>query len=276
MAISLTIRRIITAQPADLPVFHPIAIRLQQILESLDFTVDEVITVASEDQSLASKILKVANSPFYLGRVPVVTIRDAVVRLGAQLVSNLAMVASQSSIYSSRHELINRYMQKLWSHSHACAVGCRFLANNANLSHLAEQAYMAGLLHDVGKLYLLKALERLNEAGVAQAALEEELLLEIFAELHVEQGVRLMEHWRLPVVYRDAVASHHEAEWDTTDDVLAIVRTVNAVCRRKGISLHHEPHLNVLGLLESQLLRLTEYQLAELETVVEDAQQPGF
>jgi len=276
MAISLTIRRIITSQPIELPVFHPIAIRLQQILESLDFTVDEVVKVADEDQSLAGKILKVANSPFYLGRVPVETIRDAVVRLGAQLVSNLAMVASQSSIYTSQHELINRYMQKLWSHSHACAAGCRFLARTANLAHVADQAYMAGLLHDVGKLYLLKALEKLNAAGVAQAALEEELLLEIFAELHVEQGVRLMEHWRLPIVYREVVANHHTEEWDTTDDVLAIVRTVNAVCRRKGISLYHEPNLNVLGLLEAQLVGLTDYQMVELETVLEDAQQLDF
>ena len=273
MAISLTIRRIIAVQPVDLPVFHPIAIRLQQVLESLDFTVDEVIKIASEDQSLAGKILKVANSPFYLGRVPVATIKDAVIRLGAQLVSNLAMVASQANLHSSSHPLVNRYMQQLWIHSHCCAVGCRFVAQTIGESALADQAYLAGLLHDVGKLYLLKALEKLNQSGLAQAALEAELLEEIFAELHVEQGSRLMEHWRLPQVYAAAVSGHHGEEWDHDDVVLAIVRLVNMACREKGVSLHPAAGIDLSTLPEAQLLGFNGFQAAELETVLEDAQQ---
>lgn len=276
MPISPTIRRIITAQPLDLPVFHPIAIRLQQVLESLDFTIEEVITIANQDQSLASKILKVANSPFYLGRVPVATMRDAVVRLGAQLIANLAMVASQAGLHSSTHPLVNSYMQRLWLHSHCCAIGCRFVARSIGETVLADQAYLAGLLHDVGKLYLLKALEKLSAEGLAQAALEEDLLLELFDELHVEQGSRLMEHWRMPRQYCDVVAMHHEPGAAEDDTVMAIVRTVNAACRRKGLSLHADLGGELADLDDVRQLGLTGFQLAELETVLEDAQQVGI
>ena len=276
MTISPTIRRIITSQPLELPVFHPIAIRLQQVLESLDYTVDEVIAIANEDPSLAGKILKVANSPFYLGRVPVETMRDAIIRLGAQLISNLAMVASQASLHTSPNPLVNSYMQRLWIHSHCCAVGCRFVAQSIGESALADQAYLSGLLHDVGKLYLLKALEKLSESGLAQAAMEEDLLQELFDELHVEQGSRLMEHWRLPRQYCNVVALHHEDDWDRDDVVMTIVRMVNAACRRKGMSLHLDQGVELSDLAETQQLALNDFQLAELETVLEDAQHVAF
>ena len=273
MPLSLTIRRLLTTQPIDLPVFHPIAIRLQQLLETPDFTMDKVVELANEDQSLAGQILKMANSTVYIGRVRTETIKDAVIRLGAQQVSNLAMAASQSSLHVSEDRVLNGFMQSLWLHSHACAVGCRWLARNAGYPQYADQAYMAGLLHDVGKLYLLKALERLNRMGVAQAALEEDLLLEIFAELHVEQGCRLMEHWNMPKVYYNVVANHHDDNFDTSDTVLTVVRLVNTACKLKGIGLLHDPTIDLETETETAMLQLTQDEIDDLLEVLDDSQE---
>jgi putative nucleotidyltransferase with HDIG domain len=274
MALSLTIRRILSIQPVDLPVFHPIAVRLQQLLDSMDFTIDEVVRLASEDQALAGQILRMANSVVYVGRVRVETIKEAVVRLGALQVANLAMAASQASLHVSESKVISRNLQKLWQHSHACAVGCRWLALQAGYPHLADQAYMAGLLHDVGKLYLLKALERLNKSGVAEMALEEELLLEIFQELHVEQGVRLMQHWNMPQAYIDAVAYHHAENLDSNDVVLTIVRLVNIACRKVSLSLTPDVEVTLPALAETELLRLSQFQLDELLVALQDSTLP--
>ena len=208
MPLSLTIRRLLSTQPIDLPVFHPIAVRILHLLQTPDFTMTQITDLANEDQSLAGQILKMANSPMYIGRVRTETIKEAVVRLGGQEIANLSMAASQASLHNSENRTINSFMQSLWLHSHACALGSRWLARRAGYPQHGDQAYMAGLLHDIGKLYLLKALERLNQMGVAQAALEEDLLLEIFAELHVEQGCRLMEHWNMPKGYYNVVANH--------------------------------------------------------------------
>jgi HD-like signal output (HDOD) protein len=273
MALSLTIRRLLTTQPIELPVFHPIAVKLQQLLATHDYKVDEVIGLANEDQSLAGQILKLANSTVYIGRVRTETIKDAVIRLGAQQVSNLAMAASQASLHSSEHPVIHSFMQSLWLHSHACAVGSRWLARTAGYPQVADHAYMAGLLHDVGKLYLLKALERLNKVGVAQAALEPDLLMEIFEELHVEQGCRLMEYWNMPRVYYNAVANHHDVNFDTADIALTVVRTVNAACKVKGIGLVKTPEVDLLALPEAALLQLSQEEVDELFELLEDSQE---
>jgi HD-like signal output (HDOD) protein len=271
MALSLTIRRLLTTQPIELPVFHPIAIKLQQLLETSDFTMDTVISLANEDQSLAGQILKMANSTVYMGRVRTETIKDAVIRLGAQQVANLAMAASQAELHESHNPLINGFMQSLWLHSHACAVGSRRLTKSAGIPQLADQAYMAGLLHDVGKLYLLKALERLNRMGVAHAALEKDLLLEIFNELHVEQGCRLMQHWNMPKVYYNVVANHHDKNFDTSDTVLTVVRLVNAACKQKGIGLEHNPDIDMQSQAETVLLQITPDELDDLYEVLDDS-----
>jgi HD-like signal output (HDOD) protein len=273
MTLSLTIRRLLTTQPIELPVFHPIAIKLQQLLEDPGFKIDEVIEVANEDPSLAGQILKMANSTIYMGRVRTETIKDAVVRLGAQQVTNLAMAASQASLHSSENAVLNNFMQKLWLHSHACAAGSRLVARSAGYAQLADRAYMAGLLHDVGKLYLLKALERLNKAGVAQAALEEELLLEIFAELHVEQGIRLMQHWNMPKLYIDVVEKHDEETFDQGDTLLAVVRLVNKACWFKGIGLRKDEGIDMAAEPETKLLQLSQDELEDLYELLDDSQE---
>jgi HD-like signal output (HDOD) protein len=272
MPLSLTIRRLLSTQPMELPVFHPIAIRLQQLLETPDFTMDAVIALANEDPALAGQILKMANSTVYMGRVRTETIKDAVIRMGAMQVANLAMAASQAGLHVSENKLINGFLQSLWLHSHACAVGSRWLARSAGYPQYADQAYMAGLLHDVGKLYLLKALERLNKMGVAQAALEEELLLEIFAELHVEQGCRLMEHWNMPKIYYNVVANHHDKNFDTADTVLTVVRLVNTACKFKGIDLVANPDIDIQSEPETAMLQLSQDELDDLFEVLDDSQ----
>ena len=123
---------------------------------------------------------------------------------------------------------------------------------------------MAGLLHDVGKLYLLKALERLNNVGVAHAALEFELLMEIFQELHVDQGCRLMEHWNMPKSYAKVVAEHQEVRLDTNNTVLTVVRLVNAACKFKGIGLKSEPDVDLMDLQETSLLQLEQDELDDM------------
>lgn len=272
MPLSLSIRRLLTTQPIDLPVFHPVALRLQHLLATPDFSMAQVVTLANEDQSLAGQILKMANSPLYIGRFRTETIKDAVIRLGAQEVCNLAMAASQAGLHVSEDRVINAFMQPLWLHSHACAMGSRWLARSAGYPQHADQAYMAGLLHDIGKLYLLKSLERLNQAGMAPAPLEE-YLLEIFEELHVEQGCRLMEHWNMPKVYYNVVANHHDENFDTTDIVLTAVRLVNKACKLKGIGLISDPTIDLETEPETSLLQLSPEEMNDLMVVLDQSQK---
>ncbi|NJD39813.1 MAG: HDOD domain-containing protein [Geobacter sp.] len=276
VALPETVRKLLASQPIELPIFHPVALKLQRMLSDYDFTVDEVAQVANEDQSLASQMLKMANSPMYMGRTKVATIKEAVIRLGAQQVINIAMAASQASAHASDNPVLNKYMQELWLHSHGSALGARWMAHNCGMRGIADEIYLAALLHDVGKLYLLKAVERLTKAGVISSMFDDELIMEIFEVMHVEQGYRLMQHWNFPSMYCDVIRDHHLEEWDPVNKMLAIVRFVNLACHRVGLGLKHEPELALQMTLEAEVLDLGELQIAELETLLIETREAEF
>lgn len=265
-----TVRKLLASQPIELPIFHPVALKLQQMLSNYDFTVDEVAHVANEDMSLASQMLKLANSPMYMGRTKVATIKEAVIRLGAQQVINIAIAASQAAAHGSANPALDRYMKALWCHSHGSALGARWLAHTCGMRGVADESYLAGLLHDVGKLYLLKAIERLVNAGVISSMFDEELVMEIFEAMHVEQGYRLMQHWNFPAMYCDVIKYHHEEAWDTVNKMLAIVRFVNMACHRVGLGLRHEPDLALITTPEAEILDIGEFQITELLMLLEE------
>jgi putative nucleotidyltransferase with HDIG domain len=258
MSDSLDFSCLLSTLPIELPVFHMVALELQHHLEKPDFSMKKTIRLVNEDQSLAGHILKMANSAAYVGRVPIETIKDAVIRLGSQRVCNIAMTVSQSGLHSSKNKVVHALMQSLWEHSYSCAVGCQWLAQNAGYRQHAEQAYMAGLLHDIGKLFLLKAMERLNIMGVAQADLERNLLMEVFAAHHVEQGRRLMKQWNMPEIYCHVVAEHHSDSFDPEDTVMVIVRFINALCKVKGLGLECDEEIPLLELPEAAILGIDE------------------
>ena len=268
-----TVRRLLASQPIELPIFHPVALKLQKMLSDYDFTVDEVAHVANEDMSLASQMLKIANSPMYMGRSKVATIKEAVIRLGAQQVINLVIAASQSAVHTSDNPALDHYMKQLWLHSHGCAIGAKWLAHSCGMRGVADETYLAALLHDVGKLYLLKSIERLVGVGVISSMFDDELILEIFEVMHVEQGYRLMQHWNFPTMYCDIVRDHHADTWDTVNKMLTIVRFANLACRRIGLGMKHDPELVLSDTLEAEVLDLDDSQIYELEALLEETRE---
>ena len=227
MSVHIRIRYALCTQPIELPVFNPVALDLLHMLAEPHTDIFDVVRTISEDQALAAQVLRMANSPSYMGRNKCETIKSAAIRLGARQITNLAMAASHASLHASENPLVNEFMQDLWLHSHACALGCKAVAQSTGQQNLADQAYMAGLLHDIGKLYLLKAMERIMQIGQLTITLERKLLQDVFSEMHVDFGCRLMQHWNLPGIYRTIVAEHHAEEFDTGNLLLAIVRMVN-------------------------------------------------
>ena len=227
MSFSLDLRYQICLQPIELPIFNPVALELLQLLADPVVEIDHVIQTINKDQALSVQILKLANSSAYAGRARSETIKDAVNRLGAQKISNLAMAASQAAVHKSNIPVVNEILQDLWRHSYACAVGCRSLALGTHHKGLADHAYLAGLLHDIGKLYLLKSLEHISMDPANRLELDRETLLEVFSDMHIEQGCRIMGYWDIPVVYESVVANHHADGFDPHDTLLAMVRLVN-------------------------------------------------
>lgn len=266
MHISPQLYEALCEQPVELMVFKPVALELLNLVAEPDIHFFNVIKTIKEDQALSADVLKIANSPSYMGRSRCETIENAAIRLGTQQIANIAIAASHASVHASDNPVVHDAMQDLWLHSHACALGCRSIALKTGHQSFADHAYMAGLLHDIGKLYLIKALERVSQAQAAIFPLERNLLMAVFSALHVEMGARIMDHLNLSQIYRDIVALHHSHHSDTDDILLSIVRLVNLNSRKFQLSLfptryQHDdagPELGVFKLDEPSLSKLKE------------------
>ncbi|MEI6209151.1 MAG: HDOD domain-containing protein [Desulfuromonadales bacterium] len=255
---------------SNLPVFNSVAVRLQQLFSRRDFSIEDVLKLISEDQSLSSKILKVANSSYYAGLSKIGIIKDAIVRLGAQEIANMAMMASQFDCYHSKNEILNRKMPVLWMHALACAVGAKWITKKAGYPNIAAEAFMGGLLHDIGKLALLKIMDDISSSGESRLIFSEPLVNEILISMHEEVGYNLMRSWNLPETYAATAIYHHKPDYDSSNILLVAVRLANMTCIKVGKDIVPNPDISIVSLPEVQTLGLKEITLAELEIVVED------
>ena len=137
-----------------LPVFNTTALRIQEEIakEEPDLRLIEKLIVS--DQSLTAQVLSVSNSSFYKGLQQVSTVRSAIVRLGIKEVSNIIMLVTHENNFRSRDSFVHGIMRKLWRHSVGCAMGSNWLSKRCGLHAMAHEAFFAGLLHDVGMLFI--------------------------------------------------------------------------------------------------------------------------
>lgn len=263
----------VTSNRLELPVFHPVALKLQFVVGDENTGVADIETILMEDQALASQVLRMANSAFFKGLHTITTIRKAIIRLGLQQVANLAMAASQRSAHSTDNKLLHDYMEKLWQHAFASAIGSRWVAERCGYPHEADSAFLAGLLHNIGKLAIVKILEELC-AQKKITALSDTVVFEVLeSPLHTEQGYRLMTQWNLPEPYCLIARDHHDSHWDSKNSLLIMVRLVDQACRKIGLGINPDPTIIPAMSPEAHSLGVTEIQLAELEIALEDTCQ---
>jgi HD-like signal output (HDOD) protein len=266
------IKEQLESEALNLPIFHPIAVKLQGVLAAKDFTIEQVVALIIKDQALTSQILRLANSAFFSGLAKVTTITEAVVRLGAREIANVAMVASQQNSYNgfTIPELKN-HSQMLWRHAIGCAIGTRWLSERTGYKHLAQEAFIAGLLHNIGSLLILKVLEGVLLAEPDGKGISRELTTEIMTAMHTDSGYQLMQKWNLPEIYCTIVRDHHNEQTDTNNILLSMVRLVDNACKKLGLGCPAEPNLMLAATFEAQGMGIKEIMLAELEIMIEDA-----
>jgi len=264
------VREFLDEPGSDLPVFDRTALLVHQEAAKADPDVDKVLAYIAQDQVLVAEVLKVANSSFFRGIKKVSRIQDALVRIGLREVVNCVMMASQRKNYSSRNPFVQQYTSTLWKHSVACAFGAQWLVKRCGYQELAPEAFIAGLLHDVGKLLVLKALVSVGEKDRDAPRITKTAADEFLETMHPECGFLLLEKWNLPESYSQVCRDHHGTDYDTTNILLVVVRLANLVCHKLGIGLTQDPGLVLVTSAEAGLLGLTDIALAELEIAVED------
>ena len=229
----------VSSQTLQLPVFHPVALKLMNILKE-DYSIAQVAQMIIEDQALSSHVLRMANSAFFGGLSKVTTIRDAIVRLGARQVTNVVTVVTQSQQYRTKDKTMAVYMQTLWKHALGCALGTKWFAEKTATRNSPRRGSWPGSCMTSGNCFA-QSLGRC--AGFrTQMALSKPVIVEVLQHMHVEQGAMLMQHWNIPELYGEIVRQHHAETYDTHNTLL-MVRLVDMACKKVGIGLHHDPSI---------------------------------
>jgi HD-like signal output (HDOD) protein len=265
--------RALVSDTLQLPAFPAVAMKLQQALHDRNTRVADLEKMIIGDQALASQILRVANSSFYKGLQRINTIQKAIIRLGVRKVAMLAMAVSQRSLYLTRSPLLSYYTEKLWQHAFASALSSQWLANHSGCKQQADDAFMAGLLHNIGQLVILRVIDELSaNKQMTSSQMPENLVKELLdSNMHNAQGYVLMKRWNLPDEYCIVARDHHKEPYDSDNALLVIVRLADQACEKLGIGLHGDPNIALAALPEAHTLGLGEIALAEVEILLEDS-----
>lgn len=253
----------------ELPVFDDIALRVHREVRENKLDADDMCKILEEDPVLVSELLRMANSSFFAGLNPVKNLREAAVRLGLKQIASIVLSVSQKRMYSASKGQFHVRLNDLWLHSSAVSIGSRWLASSAGYRNLADDAFVAGLLHDVGKLSLLCIIEDIILKD--NLSLTDEIVSLTLQQLYCSHGAKLIELWNLPDVFREIILNQDEDNFDDSNVVLCIVRLVNKACLLEGVSdMPCDTSISLESLPETQALGLTEIDLAELRLVLED------
>lgn len=255
---------------AKLPAFDRTGIIIQQEMAKSDPDMQVIEKQILRDPALTSQLLKAANSPFYRGMQEVTTVRNAIVRLGLTEISNLVTLLTQRKSFVADDPFAAAYMQTLWLHSVACALGAKWIARECRLPSKMSEAFFAGLLHDIGKAFLLIAIADLKKTQQINDTVPQSFLEEALDSLHPALGAQLLKVWNLPEVYCQVARLHHADNFEDQDILLPMVSLANKVLAKAGIGMKHMPDLDLATSPEAVLLDLSEIKIAELEVTVED------
>ncbi len=195
----------------------------------------DLAKVIIKDPPLTAKVLRVVNSPYYGQAREITTVQDAVVTLGIRSVTAIALSTSIYSFTDKIESTINR--KRFWRHSLEVAIAARMIAEK-NGYKPSDEAFVAGLLHDIGVLILeasfpedFRRIWKLVEAGENQTAAEQRT----WSTDHAKAGQFILDQWGLPKKIGEAVKRHHDlftGDAGETDSRLAqIVCLANLVSR---------------------------------------------
>ena len=268
-----------TDQIESLPPLPTIVQRILAVTESPDSSADDVAKVLSGDPAIAAKILRVANSPFYGMSRQVTQVSRAVVMLGSVAVRNLVLGICARDAFPSPVPHAPEHAI-LWRHSIGVGSASDLIARELGLKP-SEEAFVAGLLHDIGQLAMailqpetLRAVFQEQGRGVRFLTLERQH----FGIDHTEAGCKILAQWGLPEALCRVVRQHHQQEIDPDDPqarLLAVVILADTFAHMLGIGFDLPVgsfrravfSAELLGLSESDQFRILE----RLERRVDEA-----
>ncbi|ASP39189.1 histidine kinase [Bacterioplanes sanyensis] len=175
-----------------LPTLPEVALRVREIAEDADANISDLTKVIGQDPALAARIIKVTNSPLIRVSSQITDLATAISRLGINFTSNLAIGLAMEQMFQATHDNVDKRMRACWSRAMEIAASAQVLAKHFTRLH-ADQAMLAGLVHQIGMLPILSYAE--NHDGLLSDSYSLDMVLE---KLHPALGSYILKSWEFP------------------------------------------------------------------------------
>jgi HD-like signal output (HDOD) protein len=267
----------IARRAGDLPAFPSTAMAAMQQMDNPEVSAKELQSVIAKDQALMACILKIVNSAMYCFEKEVATLSHAIAILGLDTVRSIIVAAAVQQIFQTGSPPATDLSSKLfWEHSFGAAVAAKAIAARSNYP-VPEEAFSCGLLHDMGKMVMLKNQSRLyqeilNEVYCGKASFIE-AELQAFGYTHAHLGSLLALKWHFPTQLVEGILYHHDyAGAPTCQRLAAITSLADSMMvvlevgfrRDKSLKLEDEASAKYLNLTAPMLQKT----VAELQTMI--------
>jgi putative nucleotidyltransferase with HDIG domain len=256
----------IAARAGDLPALPHVAVRILHALAREDITAAALEKEISHDQALAARVLRLSNSAWYAQRGAVATLGRAILVLGFNAVRSIVLAACAESIYRGGRSSFKDKL--LWEHSLATGLIARFAAERVRYGS-PEEAFVGGLIHDIGKVVLdrnhpdtyLAVLQRVYNTGDAFVDVEREA----FGFDHAEVGALVVAKWSFSPQLQEAVRWHHDPRQATESPTFAaLVSLANSIAVKLEIGPEKRKDLDLASLDAAAMLGLDGERLDQL------------
>jgi HD-like signal output (HDOD) protein len=195
----------------DLPTLPAVARSVAQMVDTSSLSMERLSQELGKDQALTAKILRLVNSPFYGFSGKISGLSHAMTLLGVNLVKNAVLSVSVLDLFP--RQVKGFRAELLWEHAVGSAVATQWLGALSGLAR-CDHLFVGGLLHDIGKVFLLKAVPADFLEAAQRASNQQEAFIDaeraVMGTDHAEVGALLAGQWRLPEPLAEAVAYHHK------------------------------------------------------------------
>jgi len=208
----------LSAGSLELPLLPGVAMEITSAAAKEDADARTIADMLKRDAALSAHVLRIVNSPVYSPRAQIVSLQQAVARVGAVKIREIALIiACRTGVFKAKG--YEQEIDQVFKHSIGTALFAQEIARNTRNN--VEDAFLCGLLHDVGRPVLLQALlTLLREAKVLATR---NAVLELVSELHEAAGSALARAWALPETVIVALGKHHTSSPDQESTPVRIV-----------------------------------------------------
>lgn len=230
----------LVAEVDDIPPMNQVVTRVLQLLSDPDKSIQDLAQVLSEDQAMVARIIRVSNSALYRSLQEVRNLNQALSRLGLKTLRSILLSSATKDLLITDKSAGGMWSRVLWQHAKECALASRRIAEYVNYSD-PEEAFVGGMLHDMGKLVILlkhrNLFQQIRKLQSGENLGSDEAERFVLGFSHAEIGGLLMEKWHMPEALKHSIQNHHQPAASGADNQLTrIVSYGNIISNLHGMN----------------------------------------